>query len=131
MSVTHLLDTSTIIDVLRGREEVVGLVEELYSFGARFGITCVNVAEIHSGMRKGEEESTERYIDHFAYIGIDRKTSKLAGDLYRQYRVKGKTLSVTDTLIAACCLTNSLTLVTANVRHFPMPELPVIDSSVK
>lgn len=130
MSATHLLDTSTIIDILRGREEVVALVEELASFGVRFGITCVNVAEIFAGMKKPEEETTRTYIDSFSYIDIDRETAELAGTLFRNYRTKGKTLSVTDTLIAACCLKNNLTLITANVKHFPMPELRIIDSSV-
>ena len=124
------MDTSTIIDVLRGREEALSLVEELTSFGARFGITCVNVAEVYAGMEKGEEKGTRKYIDSFSYVDIVMEAAKLAGTLFQQYRTKGKILSTSDTLIAACCLTKGLVLVTGNIKHFPMPDLQVIDSSI-
>jgi predicted nucleic acid-binding protein len=45
-----------------------------------------------------------------------------AGLLRRDWRLKGHTLSFTDVIIAATAIANSLTLLTDNRKHFPMPE---------
>jgi predicted nucleic acid-binding protein len=58
-----------------------------------------------------------------AYVPIAWEAAKLAGELKREWARKGQTLTLTDTTIAAVCLTESLTLVTDNEKHFPMPEL--------
>jgi predicted nucleic acid-binding protein len=47
--------------------------------------------------------------------------AKLAGDLFRQWRQKGRTLGLADVTIA-----HGLPLVTDNVKHFPMSELEIV-----
>ncbi len=47
----------------------------------------------------------------------------MAGLLKRDYGKKGQTLNLGDVLIAATALHNSLTLLTDNVKDFPMKEL--------
>jgi predicted nucleic acid-binding protein len=43
--------------------------------------------------------------------------------LKREHARKGATLSLTDCLIAAVAIHNQLTLMTDNVKHFPMKQL--------
>jgi len=52
-----------------------------------------------------------------------RNPAQLAGDLFRRWRQKGKTLGLADVTVAAVALTHNLVLVTDNRKHFPMPEL--------
>ncbi len=54
------------------------------------------------------------------------EVAQLAGELFREWRQKGHTLSYTDVTIAAVALTHKLVLVTDDQKHFPMPELPVL-----
>jgi len=49
--------------------------------------------------------------------------ARLAGLLKRDYGRKGTTLSVADTTIAAVALVHELTLMTDNVKDFPMKDL--------
>ena len=49
--------------------------------------------------------------------------ARLAGELKRGFGKKGTTLSVSDTLIAAVAIQYQLSLITDNVRDFPMKEL--------
>lgn len=84
---------------------------------------AINVAEVYVGLRAAEAEKTGTLLRQLAYIPIRWEAAKLAGELKREWARKGQTLTLTDTTIAAVCLTEKLTLVTDNRKHFPMPEL--------
>lgn len=43
--------------------------------------------------------------------------------LKRDYSQKGQTLSLAHTIIAAVALEYKLTLITNNLKHYPMPQL--------
>lgn len=121
-----LLDTTVLIDFFRGRKEVVCLLEKLVE-EAPLACCPVTVAEIFSGVRPEELSRIEELLEALQYCAIQYKTARRAGLYRREYQIRGITLSVSDTLIAAVAVENSLTLVTKNVRHFPMPELSVIE----
>ncbi len=126
MSKGFLLDTTVLIDFLRGSNKMVKMLEMLLEEGP---LACcpVTVAEIFSGVRPEELLRVEEFLDALLYFPIEFKTARRAGLYRRDYQKKGITLSISDTLIAAVAVENSLTLVTKNVRHFPMPELIVIE----
>lgn len=121
-----LLDTTVLIDFFRGHKEVVCLLEKLVE-EAPLACCPVTVAEIFSGVRPEELSRIEELLEALQYCAIQYKTARRAGLYRREYQIRGITLSVSDTLIAAVAVENSLTLVTKNVQHFPMPELSVIE----
>ncbi|MFZ5632526.1 MAG: type II toxin-antitoxin system VapC family toxin [Bacillota bacterium] len=123
-----LLDTTVLIDFLRGRNEIAKMLEILVE-EAPLACCPVTVAEIFSGVRPEELPRVEEFIDALLYFPIEYKTARRAGLYRRDYQKKGITLSISDALIAAVAVENSLTLVTKNVRHFPMSELIVIEHS--
>jgi len=55
----YLLDTTVIIDYLRGRPEVVGLIKRLFAEGSSLGCCPINIIEVYAGMRKKEREGTD------------------------------------------------------------------------
>lgn len=126
MSNGFLLDTTILIDLFRGRREAVIFLNQLTQVGPLF-ICPVVVAEIFSGIRPEELSKIEEFFEAMDFCTINYSTAKRAGIYRRDFQKKGITLSISDTLIAATAIEYSLTLVTKNVRHFPMEELDVIE----
>jgi predicted nucleic acid-binding protein len=120
---TYLLDTSVIIDVLNGKRDREALLKGLLSQGDMLACCAVNVSEIYAGMRPKEEVKTEALLQSLDYYEINWEVAKRAGLLKRDYSKKGQTLSLPDTTIAAVALEYNLTLITDNVKHYPMPQL--------
>lgn len=121
-----LLDTTILIDLFRGRREAVAFLDKLSQEGSLF-VCAIVVSEIFSGVHPAELSKVEDFFEAMSYIQIDYKTAKRAGLYKRDFQRKGINLSISDTLIAAAAVEHSLTLVTKNVRHFPMGELNVIE----
>jgi predicted nucleic acid-binding protein len=120
---TYLLDTSVIIDVLNGKRNRDALLKGLLSQGDLLACCAVNVSEVYAGMRAKEEAKTEALLQSLDYYEISWEVAKRAGLLKRDYSKKGQTLSLTDTTIAAVALEYNMTLITDNVKHYPMPQL--------
>ena len=120
---TLLLDTTFLIDVLNDRRGRADLMERMILEQHTLACCAINVAEVYVGVRAPEAAKTEALLRQLAYVPIRWEAAKLAGDLKREWARKGHTLTLTDTTVAAVCLTEGITLVTDNRRHFPMPEL--------
>ena len=115
MSVT-VLDTTVVIDVLRGDEAAVAWLS-----GRDEVPVCSEVtrAEVLRGVRSGERAATERLLDALRWIPVDERVSRRAGQLGRQYR-RSHAIAVADLLVGATALELAATLATANTRRFPM-----------
>lgn len=121
-----LLDTTVLIDFLRGDQSVAERLRE-----RRVGLfltSAIVVEELSYGIRSGEEEEEEvvhGLVDGLEVVAVGRDEAALAARWRREHARGGVTLSQPDCLIAACAVTRGVPLATANVRHFPMPELTV------
>jgi len=120
---TFLLDTSVIIDVLNGKRERDVLLTRLLNAGNLLACCPVNISEIYAGMRTKEQIATENFLESLDFYEITWRVAKLAGLLKRDYSKKGLTLSLPDTTIAAVAIEYDLTLITDNIKDFPMPEV--------
>ncbi len=123
---TYLLDSSLLIDALNDRNGRPQLLAQLSQQDILLACCTVNVTELYMGMRLGEEVKTEKFLRSLEFYPVTWEIAQLAGDLFREWRRKGQTLSLADVTIAAVALANSLTLVTDNRKHFPMPELQLL-----
>ena len=119
----YLLDTTTIIDHLRGNKKVNSYLERIGQRGDIPGCCCINIAETYAGMRKKEKEKTDRFIESLYYFEVTKEVAKLAGELRQKCFKKGKTLATTDVIITATAMTYNLILITKNVKHYPFSEL--------
>jgi predicted nucleic acid-binding protein len=123
MAGTCLLDSSILIDALNGKRGRRQLLDRLIEDGADMACCSINVTEIYAGLRPGEEAKTERLLRSLKFYPVTWEIAKQAGELQNVWRRRNRTLSLPDTTIAAVALANDLTLVTGNVKDFPMPEL--------
>lgn len=122
-----LLDTSFIIDFLRGRPEAGKRWDSLIREEVILGCCAVNIEEVYAGMKPDEERITSTFLQALYYFNLTREAARKAGEYRREYRGRGITLHTPDTLIAGVCSYHGLALVTKNASHFPMDDFPVIN----
>ena len=120
---SYLLDTSVIIDALNAKRSRRDLLLGLVKQGHLLACCAINVADIYAGMRPREEQATEEFLRTLEYYYLTWPVARLAGLLKRDPARKGTTLTLADATIAAVALIYELTLMTDNVKDFPMKEL--------
>jgi predicted nucleic acid-binding protein len=118
-----LLDTSVLIDTLRLRHGRKELLAELVQDGNRLATTAINIAEIYSGVRAGEEERTTQLLESLECYAVDAVVGEHAGRLRNFWARKGHAIALPDMFVAAVAIEQGCTLLTDNRKHFPMPEL--------
>jgi len=121
----YLLDTTIIIDHLRGNKKATSYLGEIGMQGDIAGCCCINIAEVYTGVKEKEKEKTDRFIESLYYFEVTKGIAKLAGRLKQKYAKKGKTLAIADVVIAATAMVHGLTLITKNTKHYPFPELKI------
>lgn len=123
--VRYLLDTGLVIRHLRGQKNIVQLLRNLGK-RQRLGIAAVTRLEIHAGMHPDEVYQTQKLLSRFVTYDLDSSIADRAGDYIREYRAKHTSLAIPDAIIAATAITYQLTLVTLNVKDFPMSSLSIL-----
>ena len=118
-----LLDTTVLIDALRGRAGLLAKLSRLVLDGHLLATSTVNMAEVYAGMRAGEERETAALFQGLHCYPVTEKIADLAGKLKHQYATRGRTLSLIDMMVAATALENNAPLVTDNRKDFPVHGL--------
>ena len=95
-----LLDTTVLIDYLRGRR-AVGRVNALIDQGDPLCTTPINVEEVVRGLRPEEIPAVDALFDGLRIVPIGREEGRRAGEWRRRFAGRGTTLSQADCLIAA------------------------------
>jgi predicted nucleic acid-binding protein len=119
-----LLDTTVLIDVLRGRG-AAERVRELRSIEHVPWICAINVEEVMRGTREEELPLVSRFLGGLQMAPLGRSEGERGGEWRRDYARRGVTLQQADCLIAAAAVSIEARLATGNPEHFPMPELTV------
>jgi hypothetical protein len=122
--VTALVDTSVIVDHLRGDARAVGLLTDLLVTETRLWAATPTRTEIIAGIRPNELEPMRLLFDVMSWVEVDADIADAAGELARRYRTSHGGIDTVDYLIAAAAQSIGASLVTLKVRHFPMfPDL--------
>jgi predicted nucleic acid-binding protein len=119
-----LLDTTVLIDVLRGRPAAARL-RALRNAATAPWICAINVEEVMRGTLPGEQEVVLRFLKGLRLAPLGHAEGEMAGRWRRDNARNGLTLSQADCLIAAAAVGVGARLATGNPRHFSMPELEV------
>jgi tRNA(fMet)-specific endonuclease VapC len=125
--VNYLLDTTALVDFLNGRQEVVDLVNFLAGPRDRLGVCCVSVAELFAGTNQERRAAANRLIGVMDYYDVSLVVAKEAGRYSYEFARRGTPISTTDTLIAATAIAEDATLITANIKDFPMEEIQLLE----
>lgn len=121
----HLLDTDILIDFLRGRGEARLLLRRYETAAEPPVISVVSVIELWAGMRQGEESATGALLSALRKIPLSEEIALAAGNMLRTYRRSHGT-ELGDALIASTAVDVGATLITRNVRLYPMPTVTAL-----
>lgn len=124
---TYLLDTTVLIDYFRGRQGAGLLLERLVDEGHTPAVCAINVAELFAGLPESQRAPARELIDSLDYLEISPLVAVLAGTIRFDAARRGVAIHLPDAMIAAVAIANTATLVTANVRDFPLKELQVLE----
>ena len=117
-----LVDSSVLIDHLRGYAPATGLLVPLVRAGDElWSVTPVRI-EIIAGMRPGEEAGTRALLDQLRWLEVDVDLADHAGEMARGYVRTHPGVDTVDYLLAAGTARLAASLLTVNVGHFPMIE---------
>ena len=112
-----VLDTSVLIDLLRGDERAAEFVEGLESVPACSEVTRI---EVIRGLRSAERAVAERLFSTLKWVAVDEPIARLAGELGRRWRRSHAGISPADLAVAGTAGQVEARVATANVRHYPM-----------
>ncbi|TYT62887.1 type II toxin-antitoxin system VapC family toxin [Natrialba swarupiae] len=117
-----ILDSTFLIDVLRGSSDVAELIEDVDASGAPF-VSAVTVMELHEGIHLADSTDDERatvrkLLTDIDELPFDRECAIRAGRINADLVSSGEPIDETDVMIAATALVHDYPVVTRNVDHF-------------
>lgn len=118
---TYLLDTSAIINYLRGKDKTVDLIDNIEG---SLTSSYVCLAELFEGVyRVNNGKSAKEAIMHFfasltTIFGLNIEIAERFGKIRKELKEQGNIIEDLDIFIAATCIVNDLVLITFNKEHF-------------
>ena len=121
---TVLLDTSVLIDHLRGNPLAQAALRQAAEAGEHLVASVLTKVEVLAGMRMPEERATRQLLDRLDWIEVDDALAESAGRLANRYLRSHPGVDPVDYVIAATAERLGARLWTRNAKHFPMfPDL--------
>lgn len=120
----RLLDTSILVDLLRGNVQAARWIDAL-PVASRW-ISVITAIELLTGCRnRAEQRAVDRELAQYTMVHVSEDISQAALALYRQHHLSDG-VGFLDCLIAATAIRHGLPIATLNRRHFaPLPHLTV------
>ena len=121
-----LLDTDAVIDILNGMHATQHFVDLLLTTGDTLCSCDVVVTEVLSGTRPVERDNVGVFLDTLDFLPSTPEVGRVAGRWRFDLARRGIALATPDAIIAATAVVWNATLVTGNVRDYPMSELTIV-----
>lgn len=112
------LDSSVIIDHLRGDPKAAAFFEAQIAGNAEFVSSMVIRTEVLAGMRPSEEAATRAFLGLILWEPVTEAESEVAGGLGRSHLPANQGIETPDLLLAAVAQRLGADLKTMNIKHF-------------
>ncbi|MEX2647356.1 MAG: PIN domain-containing protein [Gaiellaceae bacterium] len=120
-----LLDTTVLIDLLRGREGARARLHDLRATSDVAWVCAVNVEETVRGLLPRERDPAGALFAGVRIAPLGAREGWQAGEWRRDFARRGKTLAQADCLVAAATLSIGGRLATGNPKDYPMTKLQI------
>ena len=121
-----LPDTNVYIQFSRGNIAATNWFQAALNSGQRVGICPVIMAECLAGAKPEERIGWDEIFAAVAFWQIESGDAKQSGIYRYDFARRGIRLELGDTLIAAVAKRVGATIVTNNVKDFPMTDVQVL-----
>lgn len=124
---TLAIDTSVIIDIENRKSVTIEKLRELSeAHPAPASVAFISYYEFIFGLHVKSPKNKEKsiaFIEMFHFLEPTKKTADILSDLRHKYEKQGKKFSLSDLLIAAQVMENSMTLVTSDKKFREIEEI--------
>ncbi|MGH2583374.1 MAG: PIN domain-containing protein [Dehalococcoidia bacterium] len=126
-----LLDTDTVIEILRGNPKALHRLGSV-SAGIDVCASAITAAELYHGAARSANPATSTQqvallLSGLQVIPVDQPIAAEFGALKASLQAAGQVIADFDLLIAAAALLHRLQLITHNTRHFHRIPNPALD----
>ena len=116
----YMLDTSTVIEFLRGRG---AFLAERLDKATELAVSSVTAMELYFGVERSRDpevmrQNTDQLLWLLDVKSFDQSAAREAGRLRANLAAQGQTIGPFDSLIAGHALALNYTVVTHNLREF-------------
>jgi predicted nucleic acid-binding protein len=122
----YLLDTDTLIGFIQDRAETRVRIAAMTEAGDLLALCPVTVAELYSGLNEKNLRLFSDWLRSLPYWDISPEAAKQAGIYRKSASGAGRTLHVSDCLLAACAREQQATVLTSNIKDYPMRDVRVL-----
>ena len=121
------LDSTFVIDILKGAEKAEELEENIDNRGEDIFIASPSIIEVVRGLylksniknlKNNEKERTFKLINSLSVLDLDKNSAILAAKIEADLKNNGEIIDIEDVMIAAITINNNETLITRNKKHF-------------
>jgi tRNA(fMet)-specific endonuclease VapC len=125
------LDTSFIIDLLRGRKEAKHAMEKLEIQNEKITIASPTIMELVSGSQKNEKLKNDKekimgLLSSLRVLPLAEDEAILAGEIESMLEKKGEMINTEDIMIGAIVKHHNEIILTRNKKHFEkIPDLKI------
>lgn len=126
-----LLDTSFIIDLLRGQEKAVKKIKVLEAESTATNISSPSIFELFVGISLTKKPASEKkrimdVLESWGTLTLDCECAARGGVIHGQLIKEGQPIDPEDSMIAAIAIVHGETLLTKNTKHFSrVPDLKI------
>lgn len=118
-----LLDTTFLIDIMRGRDRAVGMLERLEDEGAPLAVAATTLFEFFRGLETvtlsaAEKRRVAEVVRGRPVYALDPVAAERAGGIDAQLWSQGEPIDPEDACIAGIALARDEELVTRKAREF-------------
>ena len=122
----YLLDTDVVISFSKQREPAYSWLLGRVRSSDDLGVCDIVVAEFFAGLPPADRSGWESFFDAMFFWETSPEAARRAGRYRYQFARQGLAIATSDALIAAVAVDVQATLVTGNVRHYPMPDVTLL-----
>jgi len=111
-----ILDTSALIDLFRGGEEIRKMVD------GDMASTAINYHEIYVGIKRNKAKAEERFFTRFfsdtKILNMDRTSAEISSEIMSRLLALGIAVNAFDVLIAGIAVANGAETLITRDRDF-------------
>jgi predicted nucleic acid-binding protein len=122
----YLLDADTLIDYIQDRGNARPRITAMIEQDEEVAVCAITVAEVYSGLSDKRRDIWESWIMTLSYWHIGYDVAVQAGRSRKMASAAGRTLAVTDSLLAALARDKDAVLLTSNIKDYPMKDVRVM-----